>query len=175
MNNQNYQMWLTDRQKEILMDYIKDRRYKLMITMYCSLIASVLLMPPSVWEFHDLERQFITRHHSRGDSSGMIILLLLWSASTFLVNFVRGVGKDFWKNSDYDCLKHDSYTVDFLECTGKLPDSGNYPYFIKCADGNIYQCGMKFLEWKNFPLGEMLVCVTLRNGQKYALLPEKRF
>ncbi len=166
----NYQLWLLPEQKNQLLEYIKDRRYKLMITMYCSLIASILLIPPAVWEFHDIERQIMVRYHSKGDSAGMIILLLLWSAFTFLVNFVRGVGKDFWKNSDYDCLKHDAYTLDIRECSGKLPDSGKYPYFITDSDGNAYQCCMKFLEWKNLPAGEELLCVTLRNGQKFALL-----
>lgn len=170
MNNQNYQMWLSDRQKEILLEYIKDRRYKFMISMQITLLISIFFT--LYLQYEKIIQGF--SYHNILDHSEMLIYWLV-SVAIFISIFFKGICKIFWKNSDYDCLKHDSYTLDFLECTGKLPDSGNYPYFIKCADGNIYQCGMKFLEWKNFPLGEMLVCVTLRNGQKYALLPEKQF
>ena len=165
----NYQLWLLPEQKNQLLEYIKDRRYKLMITMYCSLIMSLLLFPLAVWDFKTLDTPV---HYLGGQRIVNGSWLLLWIISFLLsiVYFVRGIGKDFWKNSDYDCLKHDAYTLDIRECSGKLPDSGKYPYFITDSDGNAYQCCMKFLEWKNLPAGEELLCVTLRNGQKFALL-----
>ncbi|MBE6875883.1 MAG: hypothetical protein E7496_04045 [Ruminococcus sp.] len=162
---ENYQLWLQDRQKEILLEYIKDRRYSFMLLLYLALIISVVLNAVNLADLLTVRMYLILEPH----------LLVPWVVSTvgFMFLFFHGMGNIFWKNSDYDCLLNDKYQLDFLECAGKLPDSGKAPYFIKCTDENEYQWCMKFLEWKNTQTGDTLVCVTLKNGQKYALLPEK--
>ncbi len=165
---QNERSYLTPEQKQIIMNYIQDRRYTFMVTLYVSAVMSVLLAPLARWDFKMLCTAPVTRH-GRSRAYGIILMFWVLSLSMFVVYFVRGIGKTFWKNSDYDCLKHDDYTIDFLECAGKLPDSGKYPYFVTDAIGNPYQC-MKFLEWKNIQNGERFLAVTLKNGQKFALL-----
>ena len=83
----NYQLWLLPEQKNQLLNYIKERRYSLMIGMYFALVMSVVLFPLAVWDFHDIERQIMVRHHdARKDSTGIFIILLIWNAVMFLVS-----------------------------------------------------------------------------------------
>ena len=162
------QSYLTPEQKEIIMKYIKDRRDPFMMTLYVSAVMSVLLAPLARWDFRRLCLSPLT-YHGRSRAYGIILTLWAICFLVAVVYFIQGIGKTFWKNSDYDCLKHDAYTIDFLECTGKLPDSGKYPYFVTDSIGNAYQC-TKFLEWRNIQNGEQFLAVTLKNGQKFALL-----
>ena len=162
------QSYLTPEQKEIIMKYIKDRRDPFMMTLYFSAVMSVLLAPLARWDFKMLCYAPVTLH-GRSRAYGIISTFWIISVFLFIVYFVRGIGKIFWKNSDYDCLKHDDYTLDLMECAGKLPDSGKYPYFVTDSIGNAYQC-TKFLEWRNIQNGEHFLAVTLKNGQKFALL-----
>lgn len=168
---QNFQSWLSFEQKEIIMNYIKDRRYTFMMTLYASLVMSVVLAPLAIWDFKMICFPPTVRYLGRRHIYGVILTLWVIFIALFIVYFFQGIGKTFWKNSDYDCLKHDAYTMDFLECAGKLPDSGKYPYFVTDSVGNAYQC-MKFLEWKKIQDGEKFLGVTLKNGHKYALIQQ---
>ncbi len=158
---ENYQLWLTPEQKNQLLNYIKDRRYHFMLLLYLALIISVVLNAVNLADLLTVRMYLILEPH----------LLVPWVVSTvgFIFLFFHGMGNIFWKNSDYDCLKHDNYTLDIREYAGKLPDSGKYPYFVKAADGNSYQC-TAFMDWKRAHDGDMLICIELKNGQKYALL-----
>ncbi len=159
---QSYQMWLEDDQKEFLINHILERRSKFMITMYCALFGTVLTNMINLFDWKYLRIGIIWNSE----------LSVYWIAVTlgFLVMFCRGIGRTFGKNSDYDCLKSDQYQINFRSVAGKLPDSGKYPYYLKDAYGNAYQCA-KFLDWRNARNGDVILCVELKNGAKYALVP----
>lgn len=157
MNAENYQLWLKDQQKEMILKYILDRRYPFMVSMYFFLGVSILLVPYNL----------LTVQLSKISLDA--IVLFIFTLVSFVVMFFEGKGKTFGKNSDYDCLKNDEYQLDFFEFGDKLPDSGKHPYFVSDIYGNTYKCPL-FLDWRNAKYGDTLICVTLNNGQKYALL-----
>ena len=157
MNAQNYQLWLKDEQKELILNYILERRYSFMITMYFSLGVSIVIL----LYFLSTSLVYVIIPEA--------VVYFLFAFVSFIVMFFRGIGKTFGKNSDYDCLKNDNYQLDFCEFGGKYPDTGHHPYFIRDNCGNTYKCPL-FLDWRNAQEGDTLICVSLNNGQKYALL-----
>ena len=171
---------LTQEQKQLLTEYIKDRRFPYMARLCCLFGLTVLMfltfLPDLLRLYYNPESwEESWSAPAWAKESGYyalpILFFCLWIASVcwFLKEFRQGIGKAFWKNSDYDCLLHDNYQLDFRECAGKQPDSGKYPYFVSDSDGNRYQCPV-FLDWKHAQKGDTLLCITLKNGQKYALL-----
>ncbi len=157
----NYQMWLKEEQKEQVLKYIQERRYQHMITMYCVGIVALLF---SIFNFLDMKYTKIGFIYDTN-------LVSYWLLSTLitLVMFLQGIGKIFGKNSDYDCVKKDNYTLNIRKFAGKKPDTGKHPYFVEDFYGNSYQC-INFLDWKHAHDGDMLICIELKNGKKYALL-----
>jgi len=158
---QNYQMWLNEKQKRDILKYINERRGQHMITMYCMIIIAVIF---NLINFFDMKYTKLGIIYNSN-------LVSYWVISTVmaLVMFLQGIGKIFGKNSDYDCIKKDHYTLNMRKFAEKKPDSGKHPYFVDDFYGNTYQC-INFLDWKRAHNGDMLICIELKNGQKYAIL-----
>ena len=91
----------------------------------------------------------------------------------FLIGFVRGIGIVFGIHSDYDCLEHGQYTIDFRQSAGKLPER-NQQYYVSDSSGNQYRC-LRFLDYRNAEQGRELLCIHLANGRHYALLESEEF
>lgn len=164
----NYQIWLTDKQKKIIMRYIQERRYQHMLMIYTNLLLSAFLILYIIWiKIFTSPAEYIPdiERHEPAEAIGGLVISIFW----LIWLFVTGIGKKFGKNSDYDCLKRDNYQLDFHKFSHKHPDPGKYPYYLDDIYGNTYQCPV-FLDYRNAEKGSILICVTLKNGQKYALL-----
>lgn len=160
----HYALWLTEEQKNSILKYIQDRRYSYMISMYAVFLLTTAMLLTALPTF----LMIVTGHSSWLDNLEILTycaIVMIFSVSMFL----RGIGKIFGKNSDYDCLKQDNYQLDFLEFGDKLPDTGKHPYYVKDKFGNHYICPI-FLDYRNARQGSTLICIALSNGKKYALL-----
>lgn len=223
MNEKHYQVWLKEEEKEVILKYLLDRRYKFMTLLYFSIPLSIVFamyLAPFIaiskgidivyGYFMDGNDQMIymvlifaallgglieyLRNRKKTAMISLIIVviifglyllpiggtlivsLLRWivylglSACITLILFFQGYGKKFGKNSDYDCIKNDKYQLDFCQFGGKESnDSGNPPYFVKNIDGDTCECPV-FMDWKKAQEHDTLLCITLHNGKKYALL-----
>ncbi|MBD5142027.1 MAG: hypothetical protein HDT22_00190 [Ruminococcus sp.] len=167
----HYALWLTDKQKNLILKYIQDRRYQYMISMYLAFILTIIIL------IFDLPYLLITNIIFLDIQSypfvyNTLTVITVFGILTVIIAFgmfFMGIGKIFGKNSDYDCMKHDKYRLDFRDFGGKSFDTGKYPYYVENNFYNRYICPI-FLDYRNAKQGDTLICVTLNNGKKYALL-----
>lgn len=160
----HYALWLTEDQKQIVLKYIQDRRYTYMISMYVLFFMTVLV---NLYSFPVWFRIFHGIGLDADDFEFLSYAVFTLLAS--LAVFLKGIGITFGRHSDYDCLKRDQYQLDFREFDGKLPDTGKHPYYVRDIQGTEYICPL-FLDYKKAEQGSTLLCVTLANGKRYALL-----
>ena len=155
----HYALWLTEEQKNLILKYIQDRRYQYMISMYLAFVLTIIIL------IFDLPQLLITNIIFL-DIQGYLFVYNTLTVITAFGMFFMGIGKIFGKNSDYDCMKHDKYNLDFRDFESKLPDTGKHPYYVEDNFNNRYICPI-FLDYRNARPGNTLICVTLNNGKKY--------
>lgn len=172
---------LTEEQAEIIIKYIRDRRYSFMVRMIAALVVAVLGLPLAVLEaqelFGSLERgvqggaQLLAFRYRRRRRYRRGSLVAFWIICVFIgvTMFLQGIGKKFGIGSDLDCMLQKKYICEKKAFGAKSADAQKHPYFLIDEDNNSYYCPI-FLDWKKAEPGNCLICVTLSNGNRYALL-----
>lgn len=179
------QFTLSQKQIETIIKYIKDRRYKMMISMYLCMILVVIGIPAMLADIQLLSGngsrtlasaavplgQLARRYYGHRYVPGEFLFIWIGFVIVLIILIVRNYGIRFGKNSDLDCMQRGMYTVETASFAGKSEDTGKHPYYLFDADGKPYKCPV-FLEWKKADWGTKILFVSLSNGRGYAMLPE---
>lgn len=182
---QSFRLRLDEEQEQTLIQYIKSRRYGTMLTLYLSAAFLVLTSPLAYADMLllfeprpgrsamlpqiTLAAGTLARYHYRRHVDGEFFFFWVGVAIVLLVTFLRGYGRRFGKNSDYDCVRNGKYAYEIRPFGAKGPDNGKHPYFLADDTGTYYLCPV-FLDYKNAGPDRELLCVHLDNGHNYALL-----
>ncbi len=165
-----YRLRLPEEKETVLLQYVSERRYSFMMMLYLSLAGSLLLLPLAIYDFKNLVNPgyYGYSYRYRRNRSGYILIFWIMCIASFIVSFIRGIGKTFGMNSDFDCLKNQKYAFGTMILGGKKHDAAKHPYYVSDRDGNEYCCPI-FLDYKNAKFGDEMFCIILDNGTRYAL------
>ncbi|MDD7184385.1 MAG: hypothetical protein PUH54_01725 [Oscillospiraceae bacterium] len=157
-----YQLFLDDEQKKIILDYIKDKRSFKICCIYFLifwLLLTLFAMLP-----------FIVSGDVSFQKCGDFILCIIIEVILLFYLIIEGFGKDFGFNCDISCLKNDNYSLNHAEFVCRKENSTNrHPYYIYDDLNNLYICPV-FLHYRNADSEDNFLYITLGNGRRYALL-----
>ncbi len=157
-----YQLFLDDEQKKIIINYIDNRRFTYMLCMYW-LIGVLLLMILKI-----LPLVILNCFSLKNNLEGIIYIILV--VFMFLFMFLGGFGKYFGVNCDISCIKKDNYSLNHAKFVRRKENSTNrHPYYIYDDLNNLYICPV-FLHYRNADSEDNFLYITLGNGRRYALL-----
>lgn len=154
---------LTEKQEQVLIRYIQERRSGFMAALVAEIVASVFLAFPAYLEYKVLFGDWGTT--GRGRMSMLPVWVIVTAVA--VVTFFQGVGIKFGKGSDMDCVRNKKYTCTHRLCEKKSEDTKQYPYYFYDQRKSAWICP-EFLEWRNAEPGCRLLCVRLENGKGYA-------
>lgn len=159
----NQQPELTEKQAEIIIKYVQERRSEFMAAMIVSAVVAVFMTPLAIFDICLIAGKWDTA--GRGEP----VVLLIWFAAavTAAVMFMWGIGIQFGKGSDIDCVRRKHYTCSYTTCGRKTEDTKKHPYYVYDLQNHAYICPV-FLEWRKAKKGCRPLCITLENGKAYA-------
>ena len=178
---------LASEKEEIILKYIKERRYTFMLGFYISLAVSVLGFVPALLDLRmamngdtllslpemdvPMLAAGILRRRGRYYAGE---LFFGWCAFVLLalILFIQGIGKIFGPGSDYHCFIKQKYAFGTMRVSGKAPDTGKHPYYVYDQHGDPCICPV-FLDYRNVNIGDEMFCVLLDNGKRYVLMEKQ--
>ncbi len=177
-NGELFRLRLDTEMESKLLEYIKSRRYKLMLMLYISLALSLLLAPIAILQMNGHFTWLALDSGAIGDSTMLLLslrgvrrirLCYIWYAALadFAVTFFGGIGRKFGPGSDYHCVVKQKYQYGYVAMEGKNPDIGKFPYRVYDTQGYEYDCPV-FIDYKKAEKGSEMFCVILDNGSRFA-------
>ncbi len=163
-----YRLRLPEEQEQLLVDYVKSRRYSFMLVLWLTGIGAVVLLPAAIFELSNPELMDRRPRYRRSRRFSLFATFCILALS-FIVSFIRGFGKDFGCNADLDCLLRQKYAFGTMTVGDKHKDTMKHPYFVSDVQGREYCCPV-FLDYKKVQPGDTMHCVLLDNGKRYAFL-----
>lgn len=157
-----YQLFLDDEQKKIIIDYIKDKR-TFKICCICFVIFWLLITLFSMLPF-------IVSGDVSFQNCGEPIFYIISEVIMLFYLIIEGFGKDFGFNCDISCIEKDNYLLNHAKFVRRKESSTNrHPYYIYDDLNNLYICPV-FLHYRNADSEDDFLYITLGNGRRYALL-----
>lgn len=157
-----YQLFLDDEQKKIIIYYIKDKR-TFKICCICFVIFWLLITLFSMLPF-------IVSGDVSFQNCGEPIFYIISEVIMLFYLIIEGFGKDFGFNCDTSCIKKDNYSLQHAKFARRKENSANrHPYYIYDDLNNLYICPV-FLDYRNADSEDDFLYITLGNGRRYALL-----
>ncbi len=163
------QVYLYQEQKDFLLKYMRDRRYKNMIIMWTSAVIILGYMGLFLLSWHKMT--FIEAVAQEGIVEGFLYFII--AVFAFGGEFIRGFGKTFGYKCDIRCIQNDLYTLEYGDFGYREKDTGKHPYYICDNRGGIYICP-RFLDYRNADTGSKFLYIKLENGRGYAVLDEQQ-
>ncbi len=161
-----YQIYLYEEQKQYLIKYIKDKRFMNLMILWFSgmsifILVSLLLFEAKYCNFTE-ETQIIS------ELDANVIYYLVIGVIIFILEFIKGYGKNFGHNCDIKCIENDLYTLDYRNFGYREKDTGHHPYYICDNLGGTYICP-RFLDYRNADSDSKFLYIKLENGRGYAI------
>jgi hypothetical protein len=175
-----YRIWLDPKREKKLLDYVADRRYRFMMTLYLSGAAAVLGAPLAIYDMGnlkmdggavplpDMEMLLAGRYGRYRYIPGSLFISWVIDIILFLFLFLSGIGRQFGAGSDYYCVAKQKYICHTMRVSGVDAGCTKHPYRIFDELGEPCICPV-FLDYKHAEIGVEMLCITLDNGHKYAM------
>ncbi len=159
-----YQVYLYEEQKQLLLKYIRERRSNDIILLFSTaIIFSVLFMLVRV----DV---LMTGAFEMNEMNAECILCMVVSGAIFVKTFINNFGKTFGFGCDKKCIENDWYTITCGKFVYRDKNPHNkHPYYISDKSYNKYICP-RFLDWRNATEDTMFIYIKLDNGRGYAIV-----
>lgn len=171
-------LFLSDKQTETLIRYMKERAYPGFIRFVCAVAITVLTIPVMLFDVQMMQTKngtaaatevlgTMARRYSRYHPGEYLIMWCVLCVISVIL-FFHNYNVTFGPSCDLSCLKRGEYTLSTETCCGKSVDNGRHPYFIYDALQKPYKCPV-FIDWKHLENGDEAIFVTLSNGNGYVL------
>lgn len=171
-------LFLTDKQTETLIKYIKERAYPGLVRFICAAAFTILTIPVMLLDVKMMNLKngtaaavaamgMMARRYSRYHPGEYLIAWCVFLVITVIL-FFRNYNVTFGPSCDLSCFKRGEYTLSTEICCGKSADTGKHPYYIYDALQKPYKCPV-FIDWKHIQNGDEAIFLTLSNGNGYVL------
>ncbi len=165
------QVYLYHEQKEFLLKYIRDRRFKNIIIMWTCAVIILFYIIMFLFSFYMNEMELVKALAQEGIAEGFIYFIL--AVCIFGQEFIGGFGKTFGYRCDINCIQNDLYMLEYGNFGYREKDKGKHPYYICDNMGSIYICP-RFLDYRNADTESKFLYIKLENGRNYAILDEEQ-
>ena len=178
------QLFLSDEQKHVLEDCIREKRYTRKISLGIA-VAVILLLTPLALGMLDTGIRGILgasrpaaaeQFESSADTfqnSVILVCIVVTGLILSVISVIKLIHRHFGKGGDLWCVLHDDYKLHTETFSGRSVEKPDIPYHLYDQDKNAYTCA-RYLDWRQAKDGATILFITLRNGSRYAVaLPEE--
>lgn len=161
-----YQVYLYEEQKQLLLKYIRERRSDDIILLFVTAVIFVVLFILS-----DVAA-LMTGSFEMNELQAECILYMILSGLIFIKTFKKNFGKTFGFKCDKQCIENDWYTLTYGNFVYRDKNKNNrHPYYISDQSYDQYICP-RFLDWRNATEDTMFIYIKLENGRGYAIVED---
>lgn len=159
-----YQVYLYDEQKQLLLKYVRKKRSGKIRNIFISAVIFIyefLLLNGNVAMKNSFEIKSAVVYHS---------VIIVMSGFAFVVALKDGFGKNFGFMCDKKCIESDRYTITRGKFFSRDKNPHNKPpYYVSDALYNKYVC-LRFADWRYATEDTDFIYIKLENGRNYAIV-----